>query len=111
MLVYHSRIRKRNLVEMIPIWAPWLFSVFSTVSVSGKKNVLTVMYVSASFTYSFLYSANVSGVVIPLKILNESSSVFPMVRFMASSLMPVCPWRSSTLRKQITMPREESASV
>ena len=33
-----------------------------------------------------------------------------MVRFMASSLMPVCPWRSSTLRKQITMPREESAA-
>lgn len=76
MLVYHSRIRKRNLVEMIPIWAPWLFSIFSTVTVSGKKKVLTVMYVSASFTYSFLYSANVSGVVIPLKILNESSSVF-----------------------------------
>lgn len=32
-----SRIRKRNLVEMIPIWAPWLFSVFSTVTVSGKR--------------------------------------------------------------------------
>ena len=41
----------------------------------------------------------------------KESVVFPMVRFMASSLMPVCPWRSSTLRKQITMPREESASV
>lgn len=91
MLVYHSRIRKRNLVEMIPIWAPWLFSVFSTVTVSGKKKVLTVMYVSASFTYSFLYSANVSGVVIPLKILNESSSVFhgAFYGFITDARMPM----------------------
>lgn len=111
MLVYHFADTKTEFSGNDTYLGTLAFQCFQHGNRFRKKKVLTVMYVSASFTYSFLYSANVSGVVIPLKILNESSSVFPMVRFMASSLMPVCPWRSSTLRKQITMPREESASV
>lgn len=111
MLVYHFADTKTEFSGNDTYLGTLAFQCFQHGNRFRKKERVD-SHVCICFLYIFfLYSANVSGVVIPLKILNESSSVFPMVRFMASSLMPVCPWRSSTLRKQITMPREESASV
>lgn len=99
MLVYHFADTKTEFSGNDTYLGALTFQCFQYGNRFRKKKVLTVMYVSASFTYSFLYSANVSGAVIPLKRLNESSVVFPMVRFMASSLMPVCPWRSKDITK------------
>lgn len=76
MLVYHFADTKTEFSGNDTYLGALTFQCFQYGNRFRKKKVLTVMYVSASFTYSFLYSANVSGAVIPLKRLNESSSVF-----------------------------------
>ena len=111
---YSSRklsILNRYLVEIIPIRALRFFSSFSVDNVSGKSWVFTFMCTSASNLYSCRKASSCTGSVIPVRILKDSSNVLPIVRLIASSVTVKYWWRVSTIRKHLTIPRDESASV
>lgn len=98
-------------MDTIPKRAPRLCSCWSTLTVSGKNCVSFVMQVSACVVYCCLYVASVCGLVIPVSMVKECSSVWPIVRRMSWSVMLWWLCSVRTWRKQVMMPGDESTSV